>query len=293
MKEQDVARFRNEFKEPHDLVKTSDGKTIFLRRWDAQEPLASLLVLHGITAHSRPYGAILGREIAREGFTVYGMDLRGHGLSDGGRGDYPSRDRLVGDLCETLGFVRGRSRKLVVLGHSLGVLSAIAAVNNCPEGIDGLVLLSAAARLRQGFFGKPGAVASLKSLLGVTFLRGTPLIEYPRSGMVGLQDPLFNFNYSARFMSTMYGVGALSVARMFRRGQVDSPSLKFSKKLTIPLFVGVGEKDEIFPVDSVRAFYDSIDCVDKEFAVIPDGRHAVFPVGCWGQLVDWLRWKIA
>ena len=162
-------------------------------------------------------------------------------------------------------------------------------MNNCPESIYGLVLLSAAAELRQGAYGRPRATATLKSLLGVTILRSIPLIEYRRSGMVGLQDPLFTFSYSARFLSTMYGVGALSVASMFRRGQIGYPNLKINRKLTVPLFVGVGEKDEIFPVDSVKAFYDSIECDDKEFAVIPGARHAVFPVGCWGQLLEWLR----
>jgi alpha-beta hydrolase superfamily lysophospholipase len=261
-----------------------------LRRWEAaQEPRASVLVFHGITAHSAAYGPILAHELARSGFTVYGMDLRGHGLSDGRRGDYPSAERLTKDLCETVAFVRGRSTNLVVLGHSLGAISAILALNHCPKKIDGLVLLSAANRIRTGVYARPKAAALIKTLAGVTVLRGSPLIEYRRGGMVGLGDPLFNFRYSARFMSAFYGVGALSVAGMMRSGKLDSPNIRFTSKLRIPLFLGVGENDELFSVDSARTFFDGIEADDKEFAVIPGARHAVFPSGCWFQLIAWAQ----
>jgi acylglycerol lipase len=293
MKPSEIARLRADFKEPHDLIRTSDGMTLFLRRWDPPAaPSASILVLHGITAYSRPYGPILAEELARAGYRVYGLDLRGHGLSDGRRGDIPSEARLVSDLQETLAFVKARSPKLVLLGHSLGVLLAVRAVNSSPDPIDGLVLLSAARNVRTGVYPKPSGSALFKILLGVTFLRGRPLIEYRRSGMTGVDDPLFNFRYSARFMSTLYGAGALTVARMFREGVFDSPNLMFSRKLSVPLFVGVGEQDELFSVEAARAFFDGIDCDRKEFAVIPGARHAVFPSGCWTQLETWLSQAI-
>ena len=284
----DVPKLRSEFKEPHDTMTTSDGKTIFLRRWDAAgKSKATFLVFHGITAYSGPYGPILGFELARSGFTVYGMDLRGHGLSDGRRGDYPSSERLAKDLCEAIAFVKRDSTRLVVLGHSLGAISAIIATNHCPQGMDGLVLLSAGNRIRPGVYAQPRTTALVKMLFGVAFLRGTPVIEYRRSGMTGIDDPLFNFTYSARFMSAFYGVGALSVASMMRSGNLDSPNLRFVSKLNIPLFLGVGESDELFSTESARALYDSVQAEDKEFAIIPGARHAVFPSGCWSQLIAW------
>jgi acylglycerol lipase len=284
----DVSRLRGEYKEPHELLTTSDNKTIFLRRWEARPgSKASFLVFHGITAHSGAYGPILANELANSGFTVYGMDLRGHGLSDGRRGDYPSAERLANDLCETVAFVKSKSTNLVVLGHSLGAISAIIAMNHCPENIDGLALLSAGDRIRAGVYARPRTAALVKTLVGVALLRGSPLIEYRRGGMVGVGDPLFNFSYSARFMSAFYGVGALSVARMMRSGKLDSPNLTFASKVKVPVFVGVGENDELFTVDSAKSLLDRMEADDKEFAVIPGARHAYFPAGCWSQLTAW------
>ncbi len=99
----DIAGLRAPFHEPHELVETSDGKVLFLRRWDSTVPSrTAFLVLHGITACRGPYGPLLEQEVAGAGFPVFGLDLRGHGLSDGRRGDIPSRVReekvpLMGD----------------------------------------------------------------------------------------------------------------------------------------------------------------------------------------------------
>ena len=286
----DVAALRSTFTQPHDLLQTSDGRTLFLRRWGGvSKPTVSVLLLHGITAYSGPYGPILAEPLARAGFTVYGMDLRGHGLSDGRRGDYPSVARWERDLAETVAFVRERSSKLLVLGHSLGVLSAIHAQQLRPAAVDGLILLSAAKKVRTGVFGPPSGTELLRSLVGVAILRGTPLIGYRREGMIGLNDPLFNFRYSARFYSVLYGTGALRVAKMFRSGDLDTPRLRFDGKLRIPLLVGVGDQDELFPSEAVREFCQGIDCDTKEFLLVPNARHARFPPDGWGPLIDWLR----
>ncbi len=288
----DVARLRAEFADAHDQVETSDGKILFLRRWEtAASSRTGFLVLHGITAHSGPYGLLLAREVTDAGFPVWGMDLRGHGLSDGRRGDIPSRERLLADLGETLAVVRTKVPKVVLLGHSLGALNAIQAANAFPDRIDGLVLVSAARRVRPGVYAKPKGKALLKTLVGATLLRHRPLIEYRRAGMIGVGDPLFNFAYSARFMSVLFGAPALAVARMFREGDLASPNLQFPDKLRVPLLVGVGEGDEVFSVEAERAFFDSIPADDKTFFEVPGATHAVFPPGSWAPLVAWAREK--
>jgi alpha-beta hydrolase superfamily lysophospholipase len=285
----DVAKLRDDFKEPHELLNASDGKTIFLRRWMGQsEAGPAILILHGITAYSEPYGKLMAAELAESGFNVFGMDLRGHGRSDGRRGDYPSRERLVKDLCETLSLLRGRYSRVIVLGHSLGVLSAIVAVNSCPENVDGIILLSAGKRIKPGAYAKPPIGVALKTLLGVTLLPGSRLIEYRRRGMGGQDDPLFNFRYTARFYSILYGVSTWSVVRMLRRNTIDSPNMVISAGLDLPVFFGVGDQDELFDVDSAKTLFDSLKSSKKEFFVVPGGHHGTFPKGSWGPVIGWL-----
>jgi acylglycerol lipase len=285
----DVGRLRAASRVPHDLLRTSDGRTLFLRRWDASgPPPVSVLLLHGITAYSEPYGPGLAEPLARAGVTVFGMDLRGHGLSDGVRGDYPSRERLAQDLAEAVAFAKARSTRLVVVGHSLGALSAGLAEQAAPAEIDGVVLMSAGRRIRRGVYPRPGPGAFLRTLLGVALLRGRPLIEYRREGMGGRTDPLYNFRYSARFYSAMYGVPVLPLLRQLREGAIESPNLRFQRTLRVPLLVVVGDRDELIPVDSARELFELVDATDKEFLVVPGGRHTVFPPEVPDCLRAWL-----
>jgi acylglycerol lipase len=270
----DVANLRDEYENPHHKVTTSDGLALFLREWrptPGTEKETAILILHGITAYSGPY-AMIGEPLAENGFTTYGMDLRGHGLSDGNRGDSPGKEVFVRDLCETISFVRERHAKLVLLGHSLGVLSAILAINECPKAADGAILLSAAKTMREGVT----PVLSLSKKLGILFgslaSPSKQVVEYRREGMVGLDDPLFTFNYSLRFMR----IASLR-------------DLSFPELLEIPVFVGIGDGDELFSVESCRDLYNEIPSSMKEFYVVQGAKHAEFPPGGWSRLTEWVE----
>jgi len=270
----DVVALRREYKGPHHMITTSDNQILFLRVWEpaAQKHKDSaVLIFHGITAHSGPY-TMIADPLAQRGFTVYGLDLRGHGLSDGNRGDYPSSERLIKDLCEAVSFVKGRHRKVVVLGHSLGVLSAVIALNNCLESIDGAVLLSGARTLKPGVYPTISVVQKLRILFSSIVDPGKPVIKYEREGQVGLDDPLFTFRYTLRFMR----IAALR-------------QITFPTDMKIPVFVGVGDKDELFSIDACRELYDEVPSTVKEFHVAVGGRHAQFPPGGWDPLAQWIE----
>ncbi len=270
----DVSNLRQQFEGPHHLITTSDGQTLFLRKWEPHgetQRKQAVLILHGITAHSGPY-SMIAEPLAKSGFTVYGLDLRGHGLSDGVRGDYPSKDRFVKDICETIAFTAQLHDTVVLLGHSLGVLSSVHAMNRCLENIDGVILLSGARTVRPEAYPQMSALQKLKIALWSIFSPSKPVIKYGRDGMVGLDDPLFNFRYTLRFMRI-----------------ANIRDIEFPKELHIPFFVGIGDSDELFSVDSCRELFEEIPSDSKEFHVFPGGKHAEFSEESWVPLVTWLE----
>ncbi|TFG96829.1 alpha/beta fold hydrolase [Candidatus Thorarchaeota archaeon] len=268
-----IPSLRDRFKEPHQLIQTSDNQTLFLRKWEPEgEEIkdSAILLLHGITAYSGPYG-MLANPLAKLGFTVYGLDLRGHGLSDGNRGDSPGMERFIKDLCETIDFVRQNHQKIVLLGHSLGVLSSSIVLNNYLKKIDGAVLLSGARTSRPNVYPAMSITQKLKIVFRSLFNPSKPVIRYYREGMVGLDDPLFNFNYTYRFMKI-----------------VGLRDFKFPDLGNMPIFVGIGDNDELFSVEACRSFYDEIPSTNKMFHVITGGRHAEFPSENLVPLGRWL-----
>jgi alpha-beta hydrolase superfamily lysophospholipase len=267
----DLVKLREDFKDPHYLVSTSDGKELFLRVWEPENSSKiAILILHGITAYSEPY-KMLGVPLSKIGYTVYGLDLRGHGLSDGIRGDYPSDERLVKDLGESMLFLKEKHPTLILLGHSLGALTALIASNFYLKEISGLILISAAKEVKPGVYKKMSISTKLKILLSSIIKPSKPIISYYRDGMTGLNDPLYNFKYTLRFMKIL-----------------NVKKLNIPDKFEIPIALGIGEHDEIFSVESARSFFDEIPSENKRFIVLPGAKHAEFPEGSWSELINWL-----
>jgi len=271
----DVKKLREDFKEPYELVNTSDGKILFLRKWESQSPSnKAILILHGITAYSGPY-EMFANAISKTGFTAIGLDLRGHGLSDGIRGDYPSKERLISDLVETISYLKKKFSILLIFGHSLGVLTALIAKMNSNEKIDGLILLSAGKIINPGVYKSPSVLQKLKILFSAIFRPSKPVINYYREGILGLDDPLFNFKYTLRFMRL-----------------VSVQDLDLSEEIKCPVLLGVGEHDELFSVESAQSLLDEISCKDKKFFIMPGAKHAVeFTEESFKEIKSWLITK--
>jgi acylglycerol lipase len=274
---EEAAVMRQNFTGPHHLFTTTDGETLFLRRWnpDSIEPAKkdiAILIFHGFTAYSGAYN-MAGVPISAGGYTTFGLDYRGHGLSGGNRGDSPSKDRWIADLAESVKFIKSLGfSKVIILGHSLGVASAICAADAIPNEISGLVLLSGAYEGRKGLSKPPTLFQNLKYLASSIFRPSYRAVEYYRDGMTVSQDTLFNFRYTVRFLTML-----------------DVKQLRLPKTLNIPVLVGVGDKDELFEIDKVKEFYDLIPGDKKEFFIMKNATHAKIPLESWQEIVTWLN----
>lgn len=131
---------------------TDDGLQLHTRHWPATAPeRGQLLIVHGLGEHCERY-AHVAAALNAAGWDVHGWDHRGHGQSQGKRGDIPDHDALLRDTGRVIDAVRKTGSRFVLLGHSLGgaiaarfadeALSAQPAAWSRP--LDGLVLSSPA-----------------------------------------------------------------------------------------------------------------------------------------------------
>ncbi len=274
---EEAARLRKDFKGPHDIFTTTDGETLFLRRWNpdsinpAKKDIA-VLIFHGITAYSGAYD-MAGKTLAAGGYTTFGLDYRGHGLSGGNRADSPNRERYTADLVESIKYIKGLGfPKVIVMGHSLGVVSAIVTANAVPTELAGLILLSAAyERKKEAEVVQPSFMQKARIFASSVLRPSHQAVEYYREGMVVSKDPLYNYSYTLRFVT-----------------MIPVKDLKIQKDMHIPIMVGIGDKDELFTVEKARELYELIPGNQKEFVVLKDMYHAKIPVESWQECVKWL-----
>jgi acylglycerol lipase len=272
---EEAAVLRKNFTGPHEQFTTTDGETIFLWKWnpdpDSVKKDVAVLLFHGITAYGGAY-TMAGVPISKGGYTTFAMDYRGHGLSGGNRGDSPGKDRWITDLSESIHYIKGLGfSKVVILGHSLGVASAICAANADPDEVAGVILLSGAYEGRKGLSPPPTFFEKARFLSSAIFRPSYQEFEYYRKGMTVTKDSLFNFRYTPRFLTML-----------------DVKTLRVQNKLNVPILVGAGENDELFEVAKVKELYDLIPGDKKEFLVMNKAVHAKIPVECWEEIVSWL-----
>jgi acylglycerol lipase len=267
---------RQNYSGPHNSFTTSDGETLFLRRWDpdsieAGKKNIAVLLFHGFTAYSGPY-EMAGVPLSKGGYTIFGLDYRGHGISGGNRGDSKDKDRWINDLAEAVTYVKGLGyQKVIVMGHSLGVAAAMCAANEVPYEIAGLVLLSGAYEGRKGVSKPISLFQQAKIISSAVFRPSHRAVEYYREGMTVSEDTLWNYRYTPRFVMML-----------------DVKKLRLPADLNIPVVVGVGDKDEWFEIEKVKEFYELIPSKNKEFLVMQNATHAKIPVESWEEIARWL-----
>lgn len=127
----------------------------------AAEPVAILLVSHGLAEHSGRY-ARLAQAMAARGFHVYTHDHRGHGQSrapDAQPGQFAHRggaDKVIADLraVREMAVAAHPGLPVVLFGHSMGGLIALNAAESDPGLYDALAVWNA--NFRPGLAGRAG-----------------------------------------------------------------------------------------------------------------------------------------
>lgn len=150
------------------------GIRIHYRAWPVDEPRAAILVLHGLFEHSRRY-LELAAGMNDAGFSVFAVDHRGHGQSEGRRGHAERFGRFVDDVHR---FHRAVVRELpegtprFLLGHSMGGLIAIRFLEEHQPELAGAVITSP-------WLGVAQAVPGWQRALAGVLSRVAPIVPYP------------------------------------------------------------------------------------------------------------------
>lgn len=120
------------------------GLRLHYRTWEAADPAAAVLVIHGLSDHAGRYADVADVLIG-EGFSAFALDLRGHGASEGRRGHVRNFACLLQDVDRFLREVTaltGRDTPLFFFGHSLGGLIVLRYLAAFRPAIRGAVVSS-------------------------------------------------------------------------------------------------------------------------------------------------------
>ena len=97
-----------------DTFKSTGGVNIFFRSWrPAATPRAVVVICHGVNSHGGQYEWV-GQELAKSDLSVYALDLRGRGKSDGERFYVDDVSEYVSDVSGLIQLAKQREPGLPV-----------------------------------------------------------------------------------------------------------------------------------------------------------------------------------
>ena len=114
---------------------------LYWQAWLPPSPRGVLLLCHGLGEHAGRYGDVV-EAVVPDGWAVYGLDQRGHGLSGGRRAHIERYADLLTDfdVFRRAVFDRHPDLPVVLLGHSMGGQIALAYALDHQDDLVGLVL---------------------------------------------------------------------------------------------------------------------------------------------------------
>ena len=227
--------------------KSSDNLEIFAQGWspDKSPPEAVVCLVHGIGEHSFRYLNVAGA-FTKEGYVLFGADLRGHGKSGGPRGHFPSIEAVLLDIDLVLEHARKRypGLPLFLYGHSLGGILVLHYVLKHKPDVKGVIATSSGLHnaIEKQLF-KVLAAKILGSIIPtVTIPSGLDVNALSHDGEIGKlynNDPLVHNKMS-------FGFGKIML-------NVTHWTLEHASEFSVPLLLLHGKSDSIaLPSSSIE-----------------------------------------
>ena len=108
-------------KKEFNIISSTDNFEINGEIWQAKDPLAVMIIIHGFGEHSGRYEN-MAKHITKNNISVITFDLRGHGRATGPKGVCNDYNLMTNDITEVIEMSQNINSKLphFIYGHSMG-----------------------------------------------------------------------------------------------------------------------------------------------------------------------------
>ena len=242
---------------------TADGSQIVARHWKVSDPVATVLITHGLGDHSGRFENV-ARVFNERGFSVLIPDLRGHGNSEGQRGFVRRFDDFLNDMDRSIFEIQKNSPSLPVFayGQSFGGLLVLYHALRRNPPLKGIVSSSPAIRIAM-------QAPAWKVLLGLTVQFVYPRLSLRTALDLGELSDDPDHESCARADELLHG--RITPRTYF--GMIDAGNycLKHAADLTTPTLIMHGGLDTITDPGATWEFTQSAPgVIFKEW---PNGKH--------------------
>lgn len=252
-----------------------------------KEPKSVILCVHGLGLHKGTY-AQFGEAMAKQGYAIYSVDVRGFGEFQGA----PGRRKVdfegcLKDVYKTLRVIHRihPGKAIFILGESMGGAIALRITSLYPAQVDGLISsVPAGDRFNQT---KEALRVGLKVITGgfnKEFDVGSGVIaratQKPELQEQWSKDPMARLN--------------LSPAELIQFQQFMDDNKESARNITqVPVLMVQGVDDKLVKPEGTKALFEALAVPDREMIFIQNAEHLIFEEGQFDNSVieticDWI-----
>lgn len=191
----------------------------------------AILCIHGFCCDARIF-SYFGTKLFAAGYNVVSINLPGHGMSDGKKGDLDF-DICIESIHQIVKDLKKRSTRIFLAAHSTGCVFALWYAHKFKDSIHGLILLAPSLRppnMKKRFDAEPNTLEFLILLIGRIFIPNKCINiakafpKYVQSGGSEvawmMKDRQISFSYSYRFIVDIFAIKGSKVSALSDIGRV-------------------------------------------------------------------------
>ncbi|MCK9276130.1 MAG: lysophospholipase [Syntrophales bacterium] len=261
------------------FFKYTGNDNIFYRScFPEEEPLAIILIVHGLAEHCGRYSNVIDYFTPR-GYAFYGFDLPGHGKSSGTRAHLNRFADYTNALqsCHSMIKKHHYHLPLFLLGHSMGGLIAARYLIDHQEELTGAVLSAPSIKVPENISPVTIFAGRILSFLvpsaGILTIDAEGVSRDPKVVTNYIQDPFVfrgkaTARLSAELLDTMQYV------------------MEAAAKITLPILVIQGSADKLVDPEGAKIFYNKAGSSDKKIIIYEGLYHEVLNEPEHGRVLE-------
>jgi alpha-beta hydrolase superfamily lysophospholipase len=268
----------------------SDGLKLHLDVYEHDKKAPTVVFVPGTAIYALCYAEMLYK-LGQAGYNVIGLDPRGHGQSEGNRGDYTIPE-LMTDVENTISYAIERfNKKVSLMGSSQGGIVSfyMAAKDNRINSVICQNFADLMGEETTQLTRHPRLFKYLRLLIGGKAGELIPNAMIPMAAYIDLDSiPVKYFGSIRQFIENdPLALKNISIRALQSLGA--TPLAKPIDQITVPVMVFQGDADTIFSVDYTKKIYDQLTC-KKSMIVFHDMTHALMSENVDDILPDILAW---
>lgn len=252
----------------------SDGIKLHVDVYEHDPYAPTIVFIPGTAIYGLCYGELLYK-LGLKGFNIVAFDPRGHGQSEGERGDYTITE-IMRDAQHVITYAIHRfNKKVSLMGSSQGGIVAFYMAAK-DERLNSVICQNFADLTSEDTIqlARHPRLFKYIKLMIARYGHRLPNAQIPVTSYIDLEKiPVQYFGSAKNFMESD-PLALKTVSLRALQSLAHTEMHKPVEEIKVPVMVLQGTADSIFPVSYTQKIFDRLTC-KKKFSLFPDKSHAV------------------